>query len=211
MNHPKSVTYLGRKYWLQSTGRYYQSRPKSGERLLHRFIWIRYRGAIPKGMFVHHKDGDWTNNAMSNLKLMEAGAHSSMHLRERFKDKDFRARNAVSLMKAQEAAKAWHSSPEGLVWHRAHGIECWKKSKMLMGTAKCRTCKKDFKQKCHHQKFCSSTCRNKLLWSKSLNEKKVCVICSSPFTTSSRGKTITCSFHCRGILRGRRMKAMKLC
>ena len=38
---------------------------------------------IPKGFHIHHIDGNKTNNDMSNLALLSAGAHTRLHQLER--------------------------------------------------------------------------------------------------------------------------------
>ena len=69
MEIPRTILYAGERFRIQTTGRYYQSgRKGSPERLLHRRIWIDNFGAIPEGFVVHHKDGDWTNNRIENLR-----------------------------------------------------------------------------------------------------------------------------------------------
>lgn len=37
---------------------------------LHRLVWIRFKGPIPHGMEVNHKDGDKHNNRITNLELV---------------------------------------------------------------------------------------------------------------------------------------------
>jgi len=54
---------------------------------LHRVKWELYRGEIPIGFVVHHKDRNKLNNALSNLELMEWGTHSSKHNHERHRIK----------------------------------------------------------------------------------------------------------------------------
>lgn len=37
--------------------------------LVHRLMWLVYRGPIPQGFVVNHKDGDSTRNRLSNFEL----------------------------------------------------------------------------------------------------------------------------------------------
>lgn len=199
----------GRKFWLQTTGQYYQDgRRDREERLLHRVIWWEHNGPIPEGMFVHHKDFDWTNNAISNLELVEAGEHTRMHMLERFKDPAFRKRNSVFLKRAIKAAPKWHRSPEGRKWHKKHGKDFWTNCQKLLGRGNCNLCKKPFPKNSYGQKFCSIRCRNKVAVSRQPKEWRLCVICGGKFSASKYVKTSTCSFSCRGALRSRNMKAL---
>jgi hypothetical protein len=46
----------------------------------HRLIWEIYRGPIPEGGIVHHKNGIPTDNRIENLELLPShGAHISRH------------------------------------------------------------------------------------------------------------------------------------
>jgi hypothetical protein len=67
----ESVTYKGEKYYIQSSGRYYQSRHKVlGERSLHRRVWVEHNGPIPEKHDIHHKDENWRNNDIKNLECL---------------------------------------------------------------------------------------------------------------------------------------------
>lgn len=46
---------------------------------LHREVWIRERGPIPRGFVVHHIDQDKNNNRIENLAMMSWSRHSSLH------------------------------------------------------------------------------------------------------------------------------------
>jgi hypothetical protein len=54
--------------------------------LLHRQVFMRALGlsALPKGMQVHHIDGDKTNNTLDNLALVTSRGHNCLH-RQRLK------------------------------------------------------------------------------------------------------------------------------
>ena len=46
----------------------------------HRQVWEDNRGMIPKGLFVHHKDGNKRNNNIENLELVNRTEHGNKHL-----------------------------------------------------------------------------------------------------------------------------------
>jgi hypothetical protein len=81
--HRLSVVFRGVLYHI-SNGYYTSS--ITGLKL-HRVKWEFHRGEIPAGLVVHHRDGDKLNNALSNLELMEWGAHSAKHNKERHEQK----------------------------------------------------------------------------------------------------------------------------
>lgn len=76
------VTFDGKRYYKRTSGDW-AHRDGQKETRLHRDKWEKYRGPIPKGYVIHHKDHDRDNNKMSNLELMEWGAHTTHHNRER--------------------------------------------------------------------------------------------------------------------------------
>lgn len=46
----------------------------------HRLVWEKEHGQpVPNGFVIHHKDGNKTNNDISNLELLEAKKHAKMH------------------------------------------------------------------------------------------------------------------------------------
>lgn len=46
---------------------------------MHRVVWEQHNGTIPAGHHIHHVDGNKTNNDISNLELISASKHSSLH------------------------------------------------------------------------------------------------------------------------------------
>ena len=44
----------------------------------------KIKGAIPKGTFVHHKDGNCLNDNIENLALMSIAEHNRLHNKERW-------------------------------------------------------------------------------------------------------------------------------
>jgi hypothetical protein len=49
------------------------------QRREHRVIWERANGPIPKGMILHHKNGNKLDNRLENLELTTRGIHPQIH------------------------------------------------------------------------------------------------------------------------------------
>lgn len=56
----------------------------NGERniLLHRYVWEKYKGKVPKGYQVHHKDENKHNYDIENLELLKISDHHRKHALE---------------------------------------------------------------------------------------------------------------------------------
>jgi hypothetical protein len=50
--------------------------------LLHRAVWEYHNGPIPKGMAIHHIDGNADNNAIENLECVDYHIHGAFHAGE---------------------------------------------------------------------------------------------------------------------------------
>ena len=61
------TTHNGYQYWYR------------GDKRLHRLIYERYVGPIPKGWDCHHKDHNTLRNCLSNLEIMPHGKHTTLH------------------------------------------------------------------------------------------------------------------------------------
>jgi HNH endonuclease len=48
------------------------------------FVWEQHHGPVPKGMIVHHKDRNTTNDSIENLELKTRGEHVNEHRAELF-------------------------------------------------------------------------------------------------------------------------------
>ena len=196
MEYPKCVVYKGTKYFLQSTGRYYQDGHRDApERLLHRRIWADAHGPIPEGYAVHHKNGDWTDNSLENLELLEAGEHQRIHQLERMAEPEFRRKALDALGRAQVEAAKWHSSDEGREWHKEHGRKCWEGREPV--SVVCEVCGKEYQSffptRAH---FCSKACRSKAGYFKHKTASGVCAFCGKPFVYNKYRKQECCSRTC---------------
>lgn len=73
--YPESKNRTHRLYFQRSA--YKEFGGKTG--FLHREVWEFYNGKIPKGLEIHHIDGDTTNNKISNLELLTHSQHAKKH------------------------------------------------------------------------------------------------------------------------------------
>ena len=197
MSYAKYQEYKGIRFCRDdNTGYYLNSTLKVR---MHRYVWEQEVGPIPDGFDVHHIDGDKSNNSIDNLSLMTSRAHRILHGKEESR----KAKMRLNIAKAQEAAKAWHSSPEGLAWHSEQG-------KRIAEAAEpreyvCEQCGKTFLSKpMGFHKYCSAACRAAARRASGVdNETRICEICGKEFTTSKYSKTRFCSIECRGKNRSR--------
>ena len=179
------IIYKGQKYFIQTSGKYYNSRKKYyGTRLLHRRIWIENYGAIPEGYHIHHIDRDWRNNNIGNLKLIEKSEHQKMHCKELFKDEEYVRKNKIAIIKAGKKSKEWHASQEGRKWHSRHGKKTWENREKKY-IVKCHTCGKEFKSYFKVTKHCSISCTNKYNRNNCRKVKKNCEYCGKEYFTGS--------------------------
>ena len=75
--HPIQL-FDGRRFHFKPNG-YYKLPHEQGGDYMHRYVWAKFNGVIKKGYHIHHKDGDKTNNHISNLEIMSASDHSKLH------------------------------------------------------------------------------------------------------------------------------------
>lgn len=53
---------------------------KNKDKFLHRLVWEKYNGEIPKGYQIHHIDENKLNNDISNLSLISPQEHTKHHM-----------------------------------------------------------------------------------------------------------------------------------
>ena len=49
------------------------------QRFEHCVVWEQHYGSIPKGMQIHHRDGNKLNNNIDNLVLVDSMTHKRLH------------------------------------------------------------------------------------------------------------------------------------
>lgn len=196
MTPPKTIIYKDETFYLQTSGKYYQSGRKTVKhRLLHRRIWSDAHGEIPDGHVIHHIDGNWQNNELTNLETIPSGKHSSAHMVERHKDPQMKALFDAGLAKAREAAKEWHSSDEGREWHVKNGLSVWETK--TKGTAQCQKCNKTFETYWPSKAiYCSKACQSISAYYRDFTEIRKCTHCGQSFKANKYRKTSFCSRTC---------------
>ena len=206
--YPNSKRTGDRRYY-RASGCY----RKQGISYLHREVWKFYNGEIPEGYHVHHIDGNFLNNDISNLELLEG----TSHLSERASNEEWRKRNSEHLDEVREKAAQWHKSPEGREWHVKHGIEvAQKEASKAKVECVCVVCGKKiyaFGSKAKIRKYCSKACYAKYRRdSKIDHEVRECPICGKSFSVNRFSKTKTCSKECgvRSMLLSRENKTRRL-
>ena len=191
-------TFNGIKFREESIGGYYIHNFNGYNVRMHRYVWEYYNGPIPDGYDIHHKDGNKSNNDISNLELMESSKHSKYHASLLTDEQREWKRNNLSV-NARPKAGEWHKSEAGSEWHSEHI-----KQQHLNGDFKrelvCTYCKKSYIGTVHKNggnSFCSNACKSayRRLTGKD-NIVKECPICGKEFSTSKFRPKITCSNSC---------------
>lgn len=157
----ETIIYRGDKYHRYPKSkhlhlrRYFWAHTSKTPHALHRQIWIDNVGPIPPKHHIHHRDGDTSNNSISNLECISASEHARHHMLQPERVQKSRQ----NIKHAQKFATAWHKSPAGRKWHREHAIE------IAHGKAKqvtCHECRKEFTTTVkRHSRFCSKRCRSR--------------------------------------------------
>lgn len=208
----KQVVYDGETFTRdKKTGYYLSARPiNKGKRVqLHRWVYIKTHGEIPKGYSIHHIDENKENNSPENLMALPSGRHASMHVRERIaEDPDEYARKFVE--RTNDKAKAWHKSEAGCEWHKEHAKVSIVKSHIKDTEFTCVVCGKTYLAN-HSQagrtKFCSRKCKAKYRRDMHLDHiEKTCPICGKKFTTNKYDEAETCGHKCGGKLHSMRKR-----
>lgn len=66
--------YGGKKFTLRNTG--YYSLTTGNRGLMHRYVWQKEVGKIPKGWDIHHINEDRTDNRIENLECLPKAEHT---------------------------------------------------------------------------------------------------------------------------------------
>ena len=193
-----TVIFNGVEYQQLRAGGYYISRSKSNAgrkraKGLHVAIWEHENGrTVPKGFVVHHIDGDRDNNHPANLECLSRREHAAKHI-EIYRTPE----RLAHFSRIRKQAAAWHSSPEGIAWHKEHALKMGDKLRPKI-EHKCQQCGSVFAAR-PGAKFCHYRCG--LKWAYHNKPKPMsCAICGDEFQSKGHRRR-TCSNECRTALR----------
>lgn len=197
MDRPKFIIYDGKRFCRDDKTGYYLN-STNGIRL-HRYVWEKEIGKIPKGYEIHHIDRNKSNNEISNLRLMSEEEHRNWHAHNITEEQKQKMRKNL-IENAIPKSKEWHKSEQGKEWHREHinKIIQDRGTVQLKMKLVCENCGKEF-EGYKNSKFCSNNCKSQWRRKQGLdNVERVCVICGKSFITYKYNKTQTCSNECAG-------------
>lgn len=191
--------YYGIKWYPDRKG-YWLGTVKGKPVRLHRYVWEKYNGKIPKGYHVHHIDHNPDNNDIANLQLLSSQEHLSMHGND--ESNIAKARKNV-LIYANPAAAKWHASSKGHTWHVEHYQKTLADKWNEKITKTCEICGKTFETSIlmkDKSRFCSNACKSQYRRNMKFDDvTKNCVICGKPFQTNQYSPGKYCSSDCRNI------------
>ena len=103
---------------------------KPNQTLIHRFVWEFFKGPIPEGMTLDHKDGDKTNNRINNLQLMSGGENSRKGNRKLSDEKILELHSLIGSVEGNTIARQFGVSPQmvsniksGFRWNHLTGVK----------------------------------------------------------------------------------------
>lgn len=161
---------------------------------LHREIWKKTHGVIPKGHDIHHVDGDYNNNSIENLECLTREQHFSKHsaLSKINPDKD-----------KYKNSRMWHKTQEAFEWHSITAKNSWKHRKKI--TVKCLQCNKSHQShstSSTKNNFCSGYCSTKYRRLSGIDDvTSNCAICDKKINYNKYKPKVTCGKICQALKR----------
>lgn len=142
----------GIKFFQRKDG-YFKARIKYA----HRYVWEKNFGEIPKDFHVHHKDGDKSNNKISNLELIDKREHATLHKKAWFAAN--RKRGLEIIAKNRSGYMSFLKTKEGKDKCRKTALA--QAANSPIKKRKCIQCGVVFKYKTAFRRgfFCTTICR----------------------------------------------------
>lgn len=137
--------YFGKKFWKQKDGYWVNGMPIHAQR----WVWINHYGSIPKGMDIHHIDGDKNNNEIENLEMLSRSEHLKRHWKEGRFDLEKRRKQLTE-------ARKWLQTLEGRKKQSDISKKVWKTRKRF--NLNCIECGKEIITTQPWAKYCSGAC-----------------------------------------------------
>ena len=155
-----------------------------------RWVWINYNGNIPKGIDIHHIDGNKDNNEINNLQSLTRSEHQKKHWEQGDHQHEIEKRIYVLSI-----AREWLSTEEGRKKQSEDAIEGWKNRKKIR--INCLQCQKEIETTQPWAKFCSDACDKKWRRKNGLyNVEAKCPMCDKVFLKDKFAKNVFCSISC---------------
>lgn len=152
--------------------------------LLHRHVWEKHFGPIPKGYHIHHKDGNKLNNDISNLECLSASDHHKKTWDENYEKMcittsrnfgNYKRSKAQRKKTSENSKKYWkYKQPTKLRCTICDEIYSTKQPEL---SKRCRKCQK----KDHYE---------------NAREDRFCRICNAKFNCYKYSKIQTCCRSC---------------
>lgn len=194
-NDKKYAYFNGMKFTRDKKTNYYLSASyyKDGKRVrLHRYVWECFRGIIPDGYDIHHKDHNKFNNEIDNLELLSKEEHQKRHSQELSEETRERYRKNLN-ENARPKAIEWHKSKQGSEWHK-------EQYKISLGNLKptkfiCDNCGKEFEAINHGKnRFCSNNCKSQYRRKSGVDDViRKCIVCGDEFKVNKYSKKVRCN------------------
>ena len=179
----------------KDTGYYLSGSIKGKRYRLHRYVYEKHYGEIPKGYEIHHKDQNKDNNEIDNLELLTSTEHKKKHGHDISDEmREFFRQNLNE--KARPKAIEWHKSEEGREWHRQQYKISLGKVKHIAKTRilECLNCGKEYETTTFGTtKFCSNNCKSAYRRKQGIdNTEHICSPCGDKFIANKYSKRKYC-------------------
>lgn len=175
---------------------------------LHVEVWKSTHGrAVPEGHEIHHADFNPLNNDPSNLVCLTRAEHKEAH-REQGRLRGHAPERLAMLDRVRPLAAAWHSSPEGVAWHREHAAKSGF-GKVEPRPAVCEQCGADYlNQRAGESRFCSNNCKSAWRRASGVDDvERECAGCRVIFIVNRYVKKTHCTRICASDHRHARARA----
>ena len=162
---------------------YYLSGVINGKRIrLHRYIYQKYKGEIPKGYEIHHIDHNKDNNEIENLELLLPEVHKEKHGHEITEEMREFYRNNLN-KKARSKAIEWHKSKEGREWHKKQYEISLRNYSSIKKKYICENCGREYETTQNGKnRFCSNNCKSAYRRKSGVDDiERKCIKCGTIF------------------------------